>query len=268
MSQDFFTPQAPENQKPASAAQFMSAAKKIRAAGGEVAPGHASRQKIFCPMLPNPTTGERGYHCTLKRASPTEGLMIASRVEEGLRALNPHFDDGEGGTLRARFVDTYKLPELESPDAQEKLLYSAWMLTVCVVDPVLDFQTWIEWLSNTEIEGIPTGDVADFLQFHVKTFNEESPHTAAYRGGLDTLRKLPAALWGIERAFDAGEETLRRYLNEDAEAGVFIRKWGDVLAAVALERLEQRAQIYADANAKAIVGEIIQTIFPLIFRRD
>lgn len=251
------------NQKIASAADLLSAARRMKSEGKAPPPGHTASEPLFVPFLPDPATGEWGRWCRIKRLSPTEGLILVGRVREGLRAMNPQTSDDE--TLRAMFLSKYGAPELDSRDEQEKWLHSCWLLSMGCEDPALTFDDAAQWMTNTVVDDVPVGDAADFLQFHIASLNEESPGLTDLRGGLATLRKLPAAFLGVERAYNAGEQTLRAYLESDDEAAKFVSRWGDVITAVALEKLRQKADIYAQANAKAIVGELIDSLLPMLF---
>lgn len=253
----------PPSKKPTSADDLLSAARVMKGQGVAPPPGHGATESVFCPFLPNAETGGWGRDCHIKRLSPTEGLILVGRVREGLRAMNPQNSDDEA--LKAEFLGKYGVPQLDDPTEQEAWLHSCWLLVMGCADPVLNFDDAMKWMTNTVIDDVPVGDAADYLQFHIAAINGEPPALIDQRGGLKTLRKLPAAFQGVERAFDAGEATLRAYLQSDDEAAQFVSRWGDVMAAIALEKLRAKAEIYAEANAKAIVSELLEAIIPMFF---
>lgn len=248
-------------QKPLAASVLLEAGARL----SQTKPlaGHKSTESLFCPFLPNPETGEWGRWCVIRRLSPVQGLTLVSKVQESVRMTDPYI--GQENASEA-ILQRFNLPELDSEEGRVKFWTSVWTLVLGCVDSVLSFDDAVMWLSHSEVKGVPVGDAADFLQFHIASLNEEHPGLADFRGGLKTLRQIPAALQGVERAFDAGPEVLRAYLENDEEAGKFISKWGEIVGAVALESLQRKAQIYADAHAKAVVERFARDILPLFFR--
>ena len=235
----------------------MSDFDQLSKAGRNLPPNpHTKTTETFdCPYLPNAEGSGWGRPVTIKKLTPVEQLVLVGRVSDGRETFEKMEAEGISIGLDER--------EINQPEQMANFWESVMLLQLACVDPVFSFGDAVKCLNVNEADGIPWGDVAQFLLVRIRDLHERTIGLEDVGHGLTIMKRFPLTLQMLESAYLAGpDETgrsrVQKLLEGNAEEAEFIERWGSIMSAVAFEVLRKQAKIQADETSEAILRKFIE----------
>ena len=218
-------------------------------------PHTKSVESFECPYLPNADGTGWGRSVTIKKLTPVEQLVLVGRVSDARATYEKMEQEGYSPGLNEI--------ELADPAQQANFFESVMLLQLGCVDPVFDFKDAVNALSVNEADGIPWGEVAQFLLVRIRDLHERTPGLEDVSHGLNIMRRFPLTLQMLEAAYLAGPDEhgksrMQKLLEGNAEEAEFITRWGSIMSTVVFEVLRKQAKIQADETSEAILKKFIE----------